>query len=149
MVYPWSKQHNWSIIYIIGSLQVWVYLMMLLHLFISDGLWHFNWWHDRSPHMETPNTVRAVWFKSHLQAKRAGITQSTRIFGRKIVLDQPCRALWPRSPQINICAYFYFISEVNTPLVQPWWLTNGSHLMPLLAQQCGKLVTYSPPNHCS
>ena len=84
-----------------------------------------------------------MWLTTHLPATEASITQPTAIFSGKIVLGQPCRALGSHPPQIHICVNL--IPEVTNPQVPPLWLTDGSDLVALLAQQWGKLATYLAP----
>ena len=74
-----------------------------------------------------------MWLDTHLSATEAGLRQPTGIFGGKIVLGQPRRALGSHPPQIHICVDF--IPQVTNPQVPPWWLTGGSDLVALLAQQ--------------
>ena len=84
-----------------------------------------------------------MWLTTHLPTMGAGITQPTGIFGGKIVLGQPRRALGSHPPHLNICVNF--IPKVTNPQVPPWWLTDGSDLVALLAHQWGKLATYLVP----
>ena len=84
-----------------------------------------------------------MWLTTHFPTMGARITQPTGIFGGKIVLGQPRRALGSHPPHLNICVNF--IPKVTNPHVSPWWLTDGSDLVALLANQWGKLATYLVP----